>query len=77
MVCCLGSCACVLALAESLGVTAFQGKVYPQDFRRAEESFLTNSLLGVMPLVSFNGKPVGKGGPGPLSQMLRQELQKI
>lgn len=67
----------VLALAESLGVTAFQGKVYPQDFRRAEESFLTNSLLGVMPLVSFNGKPVGKGGPGPLSQMLRQELQKI
>lgn len=67
----------VMVLAERLGVTAIQAKVYPQDFRRAEEAFLTNSLLGVMPLVSFNGNPVGKGSPGPLSEMLRQELYNI
>jgi branched-chain amino acid aminotransferase len=67
----------VLVLAERLGVTAIQAKVYPQDFRRAEEAFLTNSLLGVMPLVSFNGEPVGKGNPGPLSEMLCQELRNI
>jgi branched-subunit amino acid aminotransferase/4-amino-4-deoxychorismate lyase len=67
----------VLLLAERLGITAYQAKVYPDDFRRAEEAFLTNSLLGVMPLVSFNGNSVGRGGPGPLSEMLRQEFKKI
>lgn len=67
----------VLLLAEKLGINAVQAKFYPQDFRRAEESFLTNSLLGVMPLVSVNGYPVGKGRPGPATEMLRRELQKI
>lgn len=66
----------VLSLAEKLGITAVQAKVYPQDFRRAEESFLTNSLMGVMPLVSINGNSVGKGSPGPITEMLRQELHK-
>lgn len=67
----------VLLLAERLGVEVAQEKIYPQDFRRAEESFLTNSLLGVMPLVSFNGYPVGNGRPGTLTGMLRRELKKI
>lgn len=66
-----------LSLAERLGVTAVQARICPQDFSRAEESFLTNSLLGVMPLVVFNRNPVGKGNPGPVTEMLRRELQRI
>lgn len=66
----------VLALAKNLGVTAIQEKVYPQDFYRADESFLTNSLMGVMPLVSFDGNPIGKGSPGPITHMLYQGIKK-
>ncbi|HHX87416.1 MAG TPA: 2-keto-4-methylthiobutyrate aminotransferase [Firmicutes bacterium] len=67
----------VLSLAERLGVNAAQGKICPQDFCRAEEAFLTSSLLEVMPLVSVNGNPIGRGSPGPVTEMLRQELKNI
>lgn len=64
----------VLLLAKRLGINALQSKIYPQDFRRAGESFLTNSLLGIMPLVSINGQPVGNGRPGKVTELLRREL---
>lgn len=67
----------VLFLAEKLGLSAAQEKIFPPDFARAEESFLTNALLGVMPLVSFEGNPVGNGRPGKLAKILRRKLQNV
>lgn len=66
----------VLLAANRLGLTVAQEKIYPLDFRKAEESFLTNSLLGIMPMVYFNGYPVGSGRPGKLTKMLRRKLQE-
>ncbi|WP_027132615.1 aminotransferase class IV [Geminicoccus roseus] len=37
----------------------------PDDLLRADEAFLTNSLIGVRPLVALDGRPVGCGRPGP------------
>lgn len=64
----------VLLLAKKLGIKALQSKVYPDDLCRAGESFLTNSLLGIMPLVSINGHPIGNGKPGKVTALLRREL---
>ncbi len=36
----------------------------------ADEAFVTNSLLGVMPLTSLGGKQIGRGKAGPLTQKL-------
>jgi branched-chain amino acid aminotransferase len=39
----------------------------PGDFARASEAFLTNSL-GVRPLVTVDGVPIGAGVPGSMTK---------
>ncbi len=41
----------------------------PEEFFNAAEAFLTNSL-GLRPLVSVDGNPIGDGRPGPLFESL-------
>jgi len=41
-----------------------------QDVRQAEEAFLTNSLMEIMPLVSVDSDAVGDGHPGPITRQL-------
>ena len=52
-------------LSESNCVT---GSIRPEALERASEAFLTNAVIGVVPLVSVNGRPVGDGMPGPVTR---------
>ncbi len=42
----------------------------PEDLTRASEAFVTN-CLGVRPLISVDGAPVGDGRPGPVFEKFR------
>lgn len=44
------------------------GSILPEAFQEASEAFLTNAVIGVVPLVSVNGRPVGNGQPGPVTR---------
>ena len=55
---------------KALGVA--ERTLKPADLAEASEAFLTNSL-GIRPLVSVDGVPVGSGQPGPVSE----KAQKI
>ncbi len=44
-------------------------------FLTAEEAFLTNSLMEVMPLVSLDGRPLGAGRPGPTTAEIAQRYR--
>lgn len=46
----------------------------PEDLFAAEEAFLTNSLLGVAPLVRVDGRPLGAGWPGPVTGRVMEVL---
>ncbi|MEE8471400.1 MAG: aminotransferase class IV [Dehalococcoidia bacterium] len=50
----------VLELASHLGISVTQREVQPQELLQAQEAFLTNSLLGLMPLGDVDGKPLGE-----------------
>lgn len=39
---------------------------------QASEAFITSASTFVMPVVSIDGKPIGAGKPGPVSQQLRK-----
>lgn len=41
-----------------------------QALRASDEVFLTNSLLGIMPVCAIDGRPVGNGIPGRVTQEL-------
>jgi len=61
----------VLELAGEEGLAVGEADVSPGDLAAAAaEAFLTGSVMEVMPLVSVDGKPVGTGRPGPLTQRL-------
>lgn len=51
----------------------FVVKEAPIDFEtlaNAKEAFVTSSTKNVLPVVSIDGKPIGDGGPGPVTQQL-------
>ncbi|MBN1369427.1 MAG: aminotransferase class IV [Dehalococcoidaceae bacterium] len=60
----------VLELAGKLGIAALEAQFPAGEISEAGEAFLTNSVIGLMPLVSLGGKPVGNGKPGKITTRL-------
>lgn len=65
-----------LALGSGLGLAAGEQVITRREFDRAREAFLTNSLLGVMPLVSCDGRLFGSGAPGETTLRLLQAYRR-
>lgn len=50
----------IFDLAKKYRIPVYTGNFTLQDLYEADEAFLTNSLMGVMPLASLERKPIGK-----------------
>jgi branched-chain amino acid aminotransferase len=61
----------VLLLARENGIPADEGLYRTEDLLRADECFLTNTSIEVLPVTRINHAPVGSGMPGPLTTRLR------
>ena len=57
-------------LAPRVGLEVVERTVRPQELRAAEEAFLTNALMGIVPLIEVDAVPIGTGEPGPVSTVL-------
>jgi len=64
--------AVVLALAAANGIEAVEAAIAPEHLAAAAEAFLTNSLIGVRPLVAVDGMTFGDGTPGPVTQLIEE-----
>ncbi len=60
--------AAVLELAQSAGIAVKLASISIQDLLDADEAFLTNSIMGVMPLCRIERKPIGNEKPGPITK---------
>ncbi|GAW91307.1 aminotransferase class IV [Calderihabitans maritimus] len=68
--------ATVLRLAAALGLPVEERQVELGEIFEADECFLTNALMGVMPLVEVNGRKVGNGdAPGKITSLLLQQYR--
>lgn len=67
----------ILELAPSLAISTLEDDVRQDELFQAQEAFLTNSLIEVMPLTEIDGKTVGSGRPGPLTQRLAAAYKKL
>ncbi len=63
-------------LARRIHRNAQASQFYVGSLRDAEELFLTNALMGIMPVCVVDGRPVGAGTPGPVSQELRASYEE-
>ena len=60
----------ILELASQLGINTLEHDIRLDELFHAQEAFLTNSLIEVMPLTEIEGKPIGSSRPGPLTRRL-------
>jgi len=59
----------VFDLAGKYRIKVYEGKFRPQDLSQAHEAFLTNSLMGVMPLSSVERTNIGNGKCGKITSL--------
>lgn len=67
----------VIELAGQLNIKASEQDIKPEEIFQAQESFLTNSLMEIMPLVEVNGKSINTGELGELTQRLINEYRDM
>lgn len=67
----------VLETCTRLGIPGHERPVTPDELTTADECFLTNSLMEVMPLVEINNRPIGSGSPGAVTGQIKQALPHL
>lgn len=67
----------VIELAAGMGIDGFERPIAPEQLLAAQEAFITNTALGVMPLVAVEGKAIGSGAPGPITLRLREAYEGL
>jgi branched-chain amino acid aminotransferase len=60
----------ILTLAREEQIPIEEGKFTNKDLGQADECFLSNTTMEVMPATTLDGRPIGAGKPGPLTQKL-------
>jgi len=67
----------ILELAQPLGINTLEDNISLNELSQAQEAFLTNSLMEIMPLTEIEDKPVGSGSPGTITQTLMTAYRKL
>jgi branched-chain amino acid aminotransferase len=62
----------VLLLAQEQGIPVEEGAYTVEALRQAEECFLTNTSMEIMPACQIDHLPIGSGRPGPLTIRLQE-----
>jgi len=67
----------VQEIARTSNIKATERWVELNELIEAQEAFVTNSILELMPLVSVEGKPIGSGKAGQLTRKLIAAYRKL
>jgi branched-chain amino acid aminotransferase len=62
----------VLSLAKKNRIPVKETLLKPRDFLTADECFITNTTMEIMPVTRIGRKTIGKGKPGPVTTLLGQ-----
>ncbi len=66
----------IIEIAKKLKMGVRERTVSPRELKSADEIFLTNSLVEVMPVTGVNGRRVGNGLVGTVTKLLHISYQK-
>ena len=69
--------AVVFDLAKRLSLGIDEYNLTRHDLYNADECFLTNTGIGILPVVNIDARKIGNGSPGRLTKSLIEEFKKI
>ena len=64
-------------LARNAGIPFQARPVSAEEVNDADELMLTSATKEVLPIVRYNGNPVGTGKPGPVYALLRASYDRV
>ncbi|HWF61218.1 MAG TPA: aminotransferase class IV [Nitrospira sp.] len=67
----------VIRLVGELNIHVEEGRYTVDQLYLADECFLTNTSMEIMPVTSVDHRPVGDGKPGPLTLKLREHFVAV
>jgi branched-chain amino acid aminotransferase len=67
----------VFELGAQLGIKVKEANCKLKDLQEADEAFITNSLIEIMPVTTFDGKPIADGKPGLITKRLMQAYKDL
>ena len=67
----------VLEIASAANIKTLERQVGLEELIEAEEAFITNSILEIMPLTWFEDKPIGTGKPGQLTRKVIADYREL
>ena len=67
----------VIELAAAEGVDTVVGRLTPFDLYNADEVFLTSTAGGIFAVKEVDGRTIGRGKPGSITQMLNQKYMEL
>jgi branched-chain amino acid aminotransferase len=68
---------CIIRIAGDLEIPFSESVMTRHDLFNADEIFLTGTAAEVVPVVSVDGRIIGKGKPGPLTGLMRREFKRL
>jgi branched-chain amino acid aminotransferase len=66
----------ILLVAEENGIPYEEGRFGPEELALAEEAFASSTTKNILPVVRIDGKPVGDGHPGEITQRMMLLLER-
>jgi len=67
----------ILELVLQMGIMALEADILLEEIVDADEAFLTNSVMEVMPVTDLNGKAIGDRGPGIITRRLMNAYKDL
>ena len=67
----------VLELAPNLGIEASECDVAVADLLGADEVFITNSVIEILPIVEVDQRPIGRGKSGEVTAGLSRAYKEL
>jgi branched-chain amino acid aminotransferase len=67
----------VLEIAQASKIKTAERRIELKELIEAEEAFITNSILELMPLTCFDGKPIGAGKVGELTKKMTAAYREL
>jgi branched-chain amino acid aminotransferase len=67
----------VIDISKDLGIPVVEKDLSPSDAYAADESFLTSTGSGVVPVESIDGREMEEGSPGPITARIMEQFDRV
>ena len=67
----------VIELAAKRGIAVSEPNLTRYDLSTADEVFLTGTAAEIVPVASIDGRTIGSGGPGPMTEQLTADFRTL